>query len=169
MPEEYVLIAKILKPHGIEGELAIKTFTHDDARFLHLEKALLRKKDGGVEEIEIESARETALGILLKFKGIVDRTAAEGLRNVEIVIPESERPQLPEGRAYFDQVIGMTVIDDETGEELGRVRNVLDMPAGDVFVLVLNGAEHLVTNAGNEIRKLDVKKKQLRVKLLENL
>ncbi|HET6400605.1 MAG TPA: hypothetical protein VFH95_04320, partial [Candidatus Kapabacteria bacterium] len=57
--------------------------------------------------------------------------------------------------------------DDSSGAVLGRVTNVLDMPAGDVFVLDRNGTEHLVTNAGGEVRAIDLKKKELRVKLLE--
>ena len=167
MAEDYVLIGKILKPHGIAGEVAVKTFTHDDERFLDLDRVLLRNKKGEVREMEIADARVTANGVLLQFEGCEDRNAAELLRGVEIVIPESERSPLPEGRAYFDQIIGMTVIDDESGKVIGKVRDVLDMPAGEVFILDLGGTEHLVTNAGGEVKKIDVAGKQLRVALLE--
>ena len=44
---------------------------------------------------------------------------------------------------------------------------MLDMPASDVFVLDLSGQEHLLTNSGTEIRSLDLKKRELRVALLE--
>jgi ribosomal 30S subunit maturation factor RimM len=60
----------------------------------------------------------------------------------------------------------MTVIDDESGETLGKVVDVIEAPAGEVFVLDLQGKEHLVTNAGEEVRRVDTKKKELRVKLL---
>ena len=122
---------------------------------------------GEIVERTISSVRLLPTGILLKFEGVDDRDAAETLRNAEIVIPESERHKLPKGRAYYDEIIGMTVIDDETNAPIGKVVNVLDMPAGDVFVLDLNGTEHLVTNAGEEVRKIDVSKNELRVRLLE--
>lgn len=167
MKEELVLIARIGKPHGIRGEVSIQSFSYDDRRFQKLKRVLLRMPSGEITERVIGSARLLPTGILLKFEGVDDRDAAEFLRNSEILIPESERPKLPKGRAYYDEIIGMTVIDDETGSEIGIVKNVLDMPAGDVFVLDLNGNEHLVTNAGEEVRKIDVSKNELRVTLLE--
>jgi 16S rRNA processing protein RimM len=165
--EEQVLIARIGKPHGIRGEVSIQSFSNDDTRFKKLKRVILRMPSGELAERSVTSVRLLPTGILLTFEGVEDRDAAETLRNAEILIPESERPKLPKGRAYYDEIIGMSVIDDETGSVIGIVKNVLDMPAGDVFVLDLNGTEHLVTNAGEEVRKIDVAKKELRVTLLE--
>ena len=167
MNDDLVLIARIGKPHGIRGDVTIQSFSHDDRRFQKLKRVLLRMPSGEIAERSITNVRLLPTGILLKFEGVDDRDAAETLRNAEIVIPVSERPKLPNGRAYYDEIIGMVVVDDKTNAPIGKVINVLDMPAGDVFVLDLNGTEHLVTNAGDEVRKLDVEKKQIRVKLLE--
>jgi 16S rRNA processing protein RimM len=167
MAEDLVLIARIGKPHGIKGEVYIRTYTFDDQRFKKLKRVLLKGKDEAVAERAIDAVRITGQGVLLKLAGCDDRDAAEELRGSELLIPESERPKLPKGRAYYDQVIGISVVDDETGEEIGTVKNVLDMPASDVFVLDLGGVEHLISNAGEEVKKIDVQKKELRVKLLE--
>lgn len=167
MNEELILIARIGKPHGIRGDVTIQSFSHDDRRFQKLKRVLLRMSSGEIAERTISSVRLLPTGILLKLEGVDDRDVAETLRNAEILIPESERPKLPKGRAYYDEIIGMKVVDDETGSAIGLVKNVLDMPAGDVFVLDLNGVEHLVTNAGEEVRKIDLSKNELRVKLLE--
>ena len=166
MEDSFVLIGKILKPHGIAGEVAIESFTTDDSRFMELDSVLLRDKKGSVTEQGVESARLTNKGILLKLEGIDDRDAAEALRNVEILIHESERLPLPKGRAYYDEIVGMSVVDDESNAEIGKVRDVIEVPAGEVFVLDLEGKEHLVTNSGEEVRQIDVEKKQIRVKLL---
>ena len=168
MAEELALIAQIIKPHGIRGEVSLRTFTFDEERFLTLKRVTVRSRDGSLAERTVDSVRLTGQGVLITFEGITDRTAAEALRNMELLVPLSERPALPEGRAYYDEVIGMRVVDDDTGEELGTVADVIDMPAGDVFVLTLEGGrEHLVTGAGDEVRRIDTKKKELRVKLLE--
>lgn len=167
MRDDLVLIARFRKPHGLKGEIGIESFTWDDRRFDQLHSILIKSKDGQISEAEIQGVHYVHKGILLKIKGFDDLTAVESLRGAEIFIPESERPQLPEGRAYYDELIGMTVVDDRSGAALGRVINVLDMPAGDVFVLDLNGTEHMVTNAGEEVRTIDLVKKELRVTLLE--
>jgi 16S rRNA processing protein RimM len=166
--EELVLIARIGKPHGIRGEVSIQSFSHDDRRFQKLKRAILRMPSGEIKELSVAAVRLLPTGILLKLEGVEDRNAAEFLRNAEILIPVSGRPKLPKGRAYYDEIIGMAVVDDRTGSVIGIVKNVLDMPAGDVFVLDLNGTEHLVTNAGEEVRNIDVARKELRVRLLES-
>lgn len=167
MKEDLVLIARIGKAHGLNGELEIEPFTWDVSRFEKLDHIYVKSKDNKISDQSVESVRYVHKGILLKIVGFEDRTAAESLRGAEILIPESERPKLPDGRAYYDEIIGMSVVDDTSGAVLGRVSNVLDMPAGDVFVLDLNGMEHLVSNAGEEIRAIDLNKKELRVTLLE--
>ncbi|MDP4198939.1 MAG: ribosome maturation factor RimM [Bacteroidota bacterium] len=167
LPDDYVLIARIRKPHGLQGELEIESFTWDEGRFGKLKRVFLRNAEGIITEQIVESARPTNRGVLIRFQGVQDRDAADGLRGAEMFIPESERPKLPEGRAYYDEIIGMYVIDDVSGTAIGRVTNVLNMPAGDVFVLDINGQEHLVSNAGDEIVKIDTAKNEVRVRLLE--
>jgi 16S rRNA processing protein RimM len=168
--DEYVLIARVRRSHGLKGEVFIETFTMDDTRFKKLKEVLLRAPDGTMRTEKVDSTRNTANGILIKFSNTNDRNAADLLRNTELLIPESERMPLPEGKAYFDQIIGMKVVDDATNEELGKVRDVLEMPAGAVYVIdLLTGEEHLVTTAGEEVKKVDVKKNEVRVSFLEEL
>ena len=166
-PEDLVLIAKVRKPHGIKGEVSVQSFTFDERRFKKLKRVFLRNTKGEISERIITGVRLLPTGTLFTLEGVSDRNAAELLRDCEILIPESERPKLPKGRAYYDEIIGMTVLDDRTGTRLGTVKNVIDMPGADIFVLDLNGAEHLLTNRGEEIKKLDVEKMELRVTLLE--
>ena len=167
MSEDLVLIAHVRKPRGLKGDVFIKTYTSDDRRFLKLKKVLVRLSNGEMTERKIASAQILPNGVTIKIEGVDNCDAAELLRSAELLIPESERPKLPKGRAYYDQIIGMNVVDEETGAPIGIVKNVLDMPAGDVFVLDLNGVEHLVTNAGDEVCAIDVEKKEIRVRLLE--
>ncbi|HET6401103.1 MAG TPA: ribosome maturation factor RimM, partial [Candidatus Kapabacteria bacterium] len=111
MRDDLILIARFRKPHGLKGEIGIELFTWDDRRFEHLHTILIKSKDGQITEQEVQAVRYIHKGILLKIKGFDDLTAVESLRGAEIFIPESERPKLPEGRAYYDEVIGMAVVD----------------------------------------------------------
>jgi 16S rRNA processing protein RimM len=163
----WVLIGRIRRAHALKGEVSVEPTGDNPSRFKKLSRVFLRNKLGEIREIKVLQAR-IANGLpLLMLEGIADKEAADGLKNQEILLPDSERPPLPKGHAYYDQIEGMEVIDDTTGETLGTVREVLDMPAGEVFVLDLNGTEHLVSNAGEEVISIDVPKKQLRVRLLE--
>ena len=167
MTQSWVLIGRIRKAHALKGEVSIEPTGDNPARFKKLQRVFLRDKSGEIREVKVLKAR-TANGLpLLQLDGVTDKTAADALKNQEVLIPESERAPLPKGRAYYDQIEGMDVIDEVTGEKIGVVREVLDMPAGEVFAIDINGEERLVTNAGEEVVAIDVAKNQLRVKLLE--
>lgn len=168
MDEELILIAKIRRAHGLKGEVLLESFTMDDRRFKQLKRVFLRGKSGALTEANIETARITANGVLVKFVEYPDKTAADSIQFNEVVIPISERAKLPDGHAYYDEMIGMDVIDDESSEKLGVVRDIMELPAGDVFVIdLLDGTEHLLSSVGEEIRKIEPKNNTLRVKLLE--
>ncbi len=166
--EEQVLIGLIKRAHGIKGEVLIDPQTFNVKRFSKKVKVSLRFSTGELKNYTIASSRNAAQGILIKFEEVPDRNAAELLRGAEICIPISERLPLPDNRAYYDEIIGMKVVDNESGEELGIVRDIREMPQGDLYTVKLkDGSEKLITSAGEEIKKLDKKKKEVRVKLLE--
>ena len=168
--EELILIARIRRPHGIKGELLVESFTHDEKRFKSLNRLFLRSKKGDVREVTLASFRPTHQGVLITLAEIPDRTAAETLNGSELLIPISERPKLRKGQVYFDEIVGMSVVDDQSGAQIGNVTEILEMPAGDVVVFErLDGEEHLITMRGEEIKKIDTAKKELRVSLLEEL
>ena len=166
--EELVLVARIRRPHGVKGELLLESFTSSDDRFKSLDRLFLRPPVGEIIEVHVDHYRPSHLGVLLTLKEITDRTQAEKLNGSELLIPISERPQLPKGKVYVDEMVGMDVVDDASGVKLGRVTNVLEMPAGNIvsFEKVIGG-EHLMTMASPEIIKIDPAKKELRVALLE--
>lgn len=162
-----MLIARVRKVHGLKGELELETFTWDESRFERLSSVLVRLSNGKMEERGIDSTRPSMKGVFVRLTGVDDRTKAEGLRGAELFIPASDREPAPDGSAYYDEIIGLTVVDDQSGEVIGTVKNVMEMPASDVLVLDLNGQERLVSIKGEEVKSLDIKKKELRVKLLE--
>lgn len=167
--EEQILLAIIRRAHGLKGEVLAESYTFDKARFSKLKKITLKFQKGSDLHYTISGSRVVPQGVLLTFEEITDRTAAEKIRGAELYIPISERLPLPDGRAYYDEIAGMNVIDDETGEELGTVKEVMEMPNGDMYVLRMkDGSEKLVTSAGEEIIRMDKKKREVRVRLLAN-
>lgn len=169
MEEEQILIAIIRRAHGLKGEVLAESYTFDKTRFSKLKGVKLKFQKKGDLHYTISGSRIVPQGVLLMFEEVKDRTAAESLRGAEIYIPISERLPLADDRAYYDEMEGMKVVDNESNEELGIVKEVMPMPAGDMFVIRLNdGSEKLVTSAGEEIIEMDKKKREVRVKLLAN-
>ena len=72
-------------------------------------------------------------GWIARFKEITDRNGAEALHGCSVMIKEAERAPLPEGEYYVDQLLGLDVVTD-TGRSLGKLTDVLNTPAHDVYV-----------------------------------
>lgn len=169
MTEELILIAVIRRAHGVQGEVSAESYTFDNKRFKKLKTVLVkRKKDKVPVSLTLKSSRITAKGILLHFEEITDRDQAETYRDAEVLIPISERLPLKNGRAYHDEYPGMMVVDASTKEEIGKIKELIEMPAGNVLVItLLSGDERLITMAGEEFKKVDRAKKMVEVELME--
>ncbi len=93
-----------------------------------------------LELIELKWFNSHAVGF---FKGVPDRTAAEGLVKAILWIDQDADEQSSEEDAWFDhQLVGLDVIRD--GEKIGVVRQVNHMPAQDLLVIETPSGEVLV-------------------------
>lgn len=134
---ERVLLGKIVGAHGIRGEVKIYAFGDAPSDFTKYEKAFLVLRD---EEklVKIEKARIQGNLAIVKFVEIVDRNAAEDLRDAEVFVEAADLEELPEDTYYVRDLEGLCVIDDDTGEDVGVISEVIQNSAQDVYRIVLN-------------------------------
>ena len=106
--------------------------------------------------------------LLLKLEGCDDRNAAEELRGLLVQIPIEDAAPLGEGEYYHYQLIGVEV-ETESGEGLGRVIEVLETGANDVYVVRGPRGEVLIPGIESVVRELDVKAKRMVVSPLPGM
>lgn len=130
-----VLIAVFGAPHGVRGELRLKSFTADPADF----DAYGPLKDARGRAFEIAAKRPVKGDLfVVRVKGVDDRTAAEALTNVELFAPRAALPPAEEGEFYHVDLIGLVAV-DEAGAEIGKVVDVLNFGAGDILEIAPAG------------------------------
>src|SRR5688500_8251529 len=115
-PENPVQMAVIGAAHGIKGELRVKTFTGDPLALG--DYSPLYAKDGRI--FEIEDIRPAGEMVVVRFKGIRDRTLAEGLTGTELFVDRSALPEEDEDEFYHADLVGLTVR-DEASTDAGKV------------------------------------------------
>lgn len=81
----------------------------------------------------VESVSETGDGDLVKFSGIDDLTAAEGISGC-FVLADADDIELDPLTSAYDDLIGRTVVDERYGE-LGSIVEIMSTPANDVWVV----------------------------------
>ena len=75
--------------------------------------------------------------------------------------------RLPKGRHFVADLLGAVVV-DEQGAEIGKLTEVLDMPAGQVYV-VQGETEHTIPAVPEFILDIDADEKTIRVHLIEGM
>jgi 16S rRNA processing protein RimM len=128
-------MAVIGAAHGIKGELRVKTFTGDPLALG--DYGPLYAKDGrAFEVIDIRPANTV---VVVRFKGVKDRNAAEALAGTELFIERAALPDEGEDDEFYHaDLVGLTV-KDETGEAIGKVNAVHNFGAGDILEMTVDG------------------------------
>lgn len=104
---------------------------------------------------QVEWSREGQPGLVVKLRGIDNRTMAELLRGRYLEIPDEEMKELDQGRFYHRQVVGLSAV-TESGEPLGVITEVLERPANDVWISHEGSVEHLIPAVKDVVLDVDL-------------
>jgi 16S rRNA processing protein RimM len=170
-PEQFVAIARIVRPQGRRGEVAAEILTDFPARFDSLRQVFLERPDCQPEPADVESARTHKGRIILKFAGIDSISEANRLRSLYVLIRHEERTALPARRYYVSDLVGCRVIvgQDEDGE-LGTVTGVEPTAGVDLLhVRRRDGRELLIPLAEAVCTRIDPQDKLIVVEPPEGL
>lgn len=141
-----LVVGRIVKAHGVSGEVVVDVRTDDpDRRFVVGGSLRGRASRGGAErDYEIESVREHGGRLLMRLTGVADRDAADALRGVLFVVDSGDLPPIDEPDEYYDhQLEGLTVVTVD-GRRVGTVAEVLHTAAGELLSVRDGHAEVLI-------------------------
>jgi 16S rRNA processing protein RimM len=158
-------IGRILRPHGLRGEVRVEIHTDFPERFGVYKKLYIGPE---YRRYDLASHRFHGGLVLLKLAGVDDRNAAETLRNQWVWIAASDAIPLREGEYYLHQMLHLDVVTAE-GEGLGRVTEVIETGANPVYVVHGRGGEILIPHTDEVIVSVDLDARQITVELIEGL
>lgn len=126
--EHPILLAVVGAPHGVQGELRVKTFTGDPLALA--DYGPLHAADG--RRFDVETIRPANTVVVARFKQIRDRSAAEALNGTELYVERSALPDPEEDDEFYHaDLIGMSVL--VAGAPVGRVTAVHDFGGGTIL------------------------------------
>ncbi len=132
----YLLLGEILRPHGVMGEVKMRVLTAYPERLSELESVFLGSSPDGddAREYAVERVRMNREYALVKLREIHDRTEADKIRDLYVMVELEDAIPLEEDEFYLYQLIGLTVKTVE-GETLGALTEVLETGANDVYIV----------------------------------
>jgi len=145
-----IRVGQVAGAYGLEGAVKVIPLTDFADRFDAGATLLI---DG--TERQVEWSRTGQLGLVVKLRGIDNRTMAGLFRGRYLEIADAGVRPLAEGRFYHHQVVGLAVL-TSSGKNLGTIAEVLERPANDVWVSREGVVEHLIPATRDAVVEVDV-------------
>ena len=166
MPKQYLECGKIVSTHGIHGELRVQPWC-DSPDFLLGFKILYL--DNGSTPVSVERARVQKNMLLLKLAGVGSLDTAVALRGKVLYIDRADAPA-KDGEYFVQDLLGLSVVDADTGKEYGKLSDVFATGANDVYELTGNdGVKRLVPAIKDVIIQTDIGLGVMRIRPLKGL
>lgn len=137
---EFICIGKIHRSHGLDGTVVFNPMTDFPDRIRKGRKVYFGETH---LPLEILSVRDHPPYLLVQLSGVTTPEEAFEMRNQFLFVRADELPKLPEGRFYFHQLTGFDVVDMD-GNRIGKLREILETGANDVYVVVKNDGEEVL-------------------------
>jgi 16S rRNA processing protein RimM len=129
MAPELLDVGRVVKPHGLDGELVVELWSEITER-LDPDTVL----DTAAGPLRVLRSRPFGERYLVRVEGVEDRNAAEALRGTVLQAAPTDRP----GALWVHELVGAEVV-DQRGTLLGAVEAVEANPASDLLVLAGGG------------------------------
>ena len=164
---EFLAVGKLLRPHGVQGELHFAIWTDFPERLVNGTQVFVGKT---YEPMKVEHLRGHESNPIISFVEINNREDCAPLRNQVVYVRTNDLPPLPDGEIYLHQMIGLRVVRDDDNALLGRVIEILETGANDVLIVRRgNGPDILIPDIDSVVLKVDLEKEEIRVRLLPGL
>ena len=140
MKKQFLEAGKIINTHGIRGEVKIMPYCDSAELLAEFDRLFIGKEH---KEIEVVRSRVFKGTVIAKLDGIDTVEEAEKLRNVMLYMHRDDL-ELDEDTYFIADLIGAEVRDADTGFVYGKIADVMQTGANDVYVVKGEKREYLV-------------------------
>lgn len=165
MKKQYLEAGKIVTTHGIKGEIKIMPYTDYPELLCEFDRLFLGKNH---EEINVERSRVFKNMVIAKLEGYDTPEVAERLRN-KILYMHRDDLELDEDTYFIQDLIGIEVSDADSGFVYGKITDVMQTGANDVYVVQGKDREYLVPAIPEVVITTDIDENTMTIRPLEGL
>lgn len=165
MLQQYLEVGKVTNVHGLNGEVKVQPWA-DSPDFLCQFKTLY--VDEAHFPMTVQRSRVHKNMVIIKFDGPTDVPSAMSLRGATLYIDRADA-SLPAGSFFLADIYGLEVRDAATGQVLGKIADVLTLPANNVYVVRGGPRELMIPAVPQFIAETNVDGGFIRVNMMEGL
>jgi len=159
-----VELGRIVKPHGLRGELVVVGVRLSPEELREIEQVVARAADGAVRPLRITATRPFLQNQLVRFEGVDDIDEARTLHGHVLEVDPARLPPAEDGTVYLFQLVGLSVFEGD--RELGKVKDVMQTGTAPILVVV-GERERMIPMT--MVKEVDTPKGRIEVELLPGM
>lgn len=138
-----LVVARVGRAHGVQGFVHLDVRTSDPEQRL-APGAALATDPSSAGPLTLAAVRWHSGRLLARFDSVDDRSAAEALRGVLLVVDSDDLPDLPDPDDFYDHQLVDLAVRLADGSTLGTVSEVLHLPGGDMLAVSRADADEVL-------------------------
>ena len=153
---QYLECGKIINTHGVRGGLKLESWCDTPQDLASLKKVFLQ--NGAEYKLyKVKKASVFKQFVLFELDGINDIDTAMTLRG-KVVYADRNDISIDEDAFFIADIIGLDVIDLESGEKIGTLSDVLNLGASDLYEINTKNGKKLIPAVPEFIKEIDLEK-----------
>ncbi len=154
MKDKYIECGRITNTHGVAGAMRAEAWTDSPSVFTSLKK-LFFCDNGAYTEYKVISSSPHKAAILLKLEGISTIEEAARFKTRTLYALRSDIP-FEEGKVFIVDLIGLPVIDIDSGVKYGVITDVINTGASDIYEIKTENGMALMPVVDEFVKKVDI-------------
>lgn len=157
MKKEYLECGKVCSAHGVHGALKVEHWCDSPKVLASQKRVFFLERDGVYKELEVLSASQGPRFVILTLRGIDSREAAQAEKNRILYLNRADIP-LKKGTVLIADMIGLPVIDIDTGRVYGELSEVNDGVQGKLYTVKTDSDDVILPGVGDFIKEIDTER-----------
>jgi len=161
-------VGEIVKTRGLHGCMKVLSYLEATSRFSKPDFVYIEKNPGQKNRFTLKKIDVAGKAFFMEVEEIKDVESAKKFVGGRVFLPKTILKKLPQGEYYIRDIIGLDVV-DEAGVLIGKIESVFPTGSNDVYVCRSEKREILLPAIADVIKKIDLDRRMMTVKILEGL
>lgn len=161
-------VGEIVKTRGLHGCMKVLSYLEATSSFSRPDFIYIEKTPGQKNRFTLKKIDVAGKAFFMEVEEIKDVESAKNFMGGRVFLPKTILKKLPQGEYYIRDIIGLDVL-DEAGVLIGKIEFVFPTGSNDVYVCRSGKKEILLPAIANVIKKIDLDRRVMTVKILEGL
>lgn len=167
--QKYLECGKAVSTHGVRGTLRLECYCNDTETLAKLRRMYKKAPSGEFVPMKVRAASVQKNMVLVTFENITTLDEAI-LYKGTVFYADRDDISRDKGDVFIADMIGLDVVDEESGEKYGVLKDVISPAGRDIYVVDdVNGGEFMIPSVAEFIRNIDVDSGKIVVHLIEGM